>query len=396
MDAIEQAVRSAFAKGNPDDPAFRERVYRSAQSALEKAVAANPTISPDAVARRRQKLLDVVASIESEFARSSEVLSPAPTPAPARQDTPPAAPDISIDPARTAPATPRAEPRFEPAAEPRLEPRLDQPASARNPSPQPPPQRREPGFASSGPAPEIGTPQAEPVTRQTARAMREEASDAPRERERRRFPWGLVAGLTILIVVIGLVFWTAVELGFVKSSSNAQSTPSASVTRPGAEHEPGGAESTGGLHEWMPVFAPSDPTTAIAAAGARAEVLNASGDQVMRITSGRSGAPVRLEIGQGVLERLAGKRAIFDIVARGGDGKETQMSVTCVLQGMEGCGRNRYAVGIERGEYLFEVDVPANAGRGTGSIEIVSDISSEGKSVDLIEVRASTAEAAAN
>ncbi|TIT51293.1 MAG: hypothetical protein E5W72_11680, partial [Mesorhizobium sp.] len=38
LDAIEKAIRNAFEKGNAEDRTFRERVYRSAFAALDRAL----------------------------------------------------------------------------------------------------------------------------------------------------------------------------------------------------------------------------------------------------------------------------------------------------------------------------------------------------------------------
>lgn len=360
LDAIEQAIRNAFAKGDPEDPAFRERVYRSAQNALEKAIQANPNIAPDAAARRRQHLLNVVAGIEADFVIATDEV-----------DAPMVAPSIEVDPPRTA-ATPAA------AA----------PSSTG---------RREPGFDAPDPSWESAPVVADPPLAGTLAgspppAMEERRREEAPERPRRRFPWGTVAGLLIFLIIVGLAFWTAVELGFVKIPGT-KPAPEPVVSAPvGSTQEPQPAGASASLEDWMPVFSPDNPTTAVAAGGARAEVAGDNGQQVMRISSGASGTPVRFEIGQGVLEKLAGKRAVFDIVARGGEGKETEMSVTCALQGLADCGRNRYAVGIEKAEYLFEVNVPAGVAQGGGAIEIVSDVTGAGRSVELIEIRVTASE----
>lgn len=362
MDAIEQAVRNAFAKGDPEDPAFRERVYRSAQNALEKAIQANPNLAPEQAQRRRQHLLEVVAGIESDFVRATQPIDP-----PVAVDPP----RVQVDPPR-APAEPVA---VEP---PRTE-------------------RREPNFGAaepqwpSGPAP--AAPEPGPLAGSPP-PTRESSGEAVATR-RRRMPWGTIAGLLMFLIIIGLAFWTAVELGFVNLSGKRPASEPAVTAPAGSGQAPQPAGQAATLEDWLPVFSPNNPTTAVAAGGARAEVAGSNGQQVLRISSGASGTPIRFEIGQGVLEKLAGKRAVFDVVARGGEGKETQMSVTCALQGLTDCGRNRYAVGVERAEFLFEVDVPAGAAQGGGAIEIVSDVTGAGRSVELFEIRVTPAEAAA-
>jgi hypothetical protein len=92
------------------------------------------------------------------------------------------------------------------------------------------------------------------------------------------------------------------------------------------------------------------------------------------------------------LEQIAGKHAIFDIVASAEEGSETQISVSCNFGELGDCGRKRYAVGRELGEFLFEVELPnASPGAG-GTIAISSDISNQGKAVDIHEIRVSVVE----
>ena len=68
LDVIEKAIRNAFEKGDADDRAFRERVYRSAFAALERALQGNPELAPeDVAARRRSDLQAKIAEIETEF-----------------------------------------------------------------------------------------------------------------------------------------------------------------------------------------------------------------------------------------------------------------------------------------------------------------------------------------
>ncbi|TGP49076.1 hypothetical protein EN869_034085, partial [Mesorhizobium sp. M2D.F.Ca.ET.226.01.1.1] len=83
----------------------------------------------------------------------------------------------------------------------------------------------------------------------------------------------------------------------------------------------------------------------------------------------------------GVLEKLVGKHAMFDIVARSEEGKETQISVDCNFGELGDCGRKRYAVGYERNEYLFDVQFPAKHPGAAGTIAVNSDFDKQGKSV---------------
>ncbi|MGO4842547.1 hypothetical protein AB4144_60790, partial [Rhizobiaceae sp. 2RAB30] len=97
-------------------------------------------------------------------------------------------------------------------------------------------------------------------------------------------------------------------------------------------------------------------------------------------------------VGQGVLEQLAGKRAVFDIVARAEEGKETQISVDCNFGELGGCGRKRYAVGYEKGEFLFEIELPNKRPGAEGTIAVNSDIANGGKAIDVYEIKVSPAQ----
>ena len=127
LDAIEQAIRNAFAKGNPEDPAFRERVYRSAYAALEKALQANTALAPEIAERRRKALMSAVSSIESEFIPAVEPAQPPSMSDLATEERPePAAPDIRPEPPRS--AHPSSRERIDPAF-PGADDRPDWPAA---------------------------------------------------------------------------------------------------------------------------------------------------------------------------------------------------------------------------------------------------------------------------
>ena len=122
---------------------------------------------------------------------------------------------------------------------------------------------------------------------------------------------------------------------------------------------------------------------------AKADVVQDDTGSFLRIRSGASGSAISFDVGQGVLEKLAGKHAVFDIVARAEDGKDTQISVDCNFGDLGDCGRKRYAVGQQRNEYLFDVKFPDKPPGAAGSIAINSDFDKQGKAVDIYEIRVS-------
>ena len=140
---------------------------------------------------------------------------------------------------------------------------------------------------------------------------------------------------------------------------------------------------------WITVFSPSDPSAVNAPSGATVEVRQDDTGDFLRIRSGANGAGIVFDVGQGILEQVAGKKAVFDIVARAEEGKETEMSVECSFGELGDCGRKRYAVGYERGEFLFDVTFPQKRAGSAGAIAVNSDFSNAGKAVDIYEIRVS-------
>ncbi|NWP56914.1 hypothetical protein, partial [Escherichia coli] len=77
-----------------------------------------------------------------------------------------------------------------------------------------------------------------------------------------------------------------------------------------------------------------------------------------RIKSPGENDDISFQVGQGVLQQLAGKHAIFDIIAKAEDGSATQMAVSCDFGALGDCGRKRYDVTDASNEYLFELQFP--------------------------------------
>lgn len=437
LDAIERAIRSALERGNATHQAFREKVYRQAFAALERALQANPSMTVETAIRRRKALQTKITEIEAAFLpqaprqvdstlsdlerelgidpadmRPAPLVPPRPEPVsrvepvrappPLRYEAPPVPPIAPrVEPSATpASASPRPEPRPDPRVEPvavrpetiagRPEPRFDDldddeirvsdriMVEAEGPTPVVPDimVETEPDYV---PPPDLG-PQTKP----------------PRQR---RPLVGLFIGLTVLCLAV-LIAYAAYQMGLFGANSVRDAENAAAVEgqptepedfEPGTEGAPATAGQVDSQRHWINVFAANDPSTVSAPGDAKAEAMNDSTGPFIRLTSGQSGSAILFDVGQGVLEQVAGKRATFAIVARGLEGQDTQMSVACNFGELGDCGRMRYAVGATRGDYLFEVDVPqAEAGAG-GTIAINSDFGNTGKSVDIFEVKVSVA-----
>jgi hypothetical protein len=376
LDPVEKAIRNALEKGNAEDRAFREKVYRSAFAALERATQANPQLTVEMAIKRRQNLQAQVTSIESEYL--------------------PAAPALPVQPddVPEIPADAGAE-----IAAPIVEGPLDASEGAQGEAPS---VAIDAGFDPAG-APEVDLGAVDAVPPLAGDIPPAAATVSPdrdeRRANRRRRPFAAVFAATTLLCAAALGGWWAHQTGILR-------LPSAPDTRPPLQTvegedfdpeqemplQPGEPRSTQQLRGWIKVFAPGDSSGVNAPSGATAEVSEDESGEFIRIRSGENGAAVVFDVGQGILERIAGKKAVFDISARAEDGTQTQISVNCDFGEMGDCGRQRYAVGYERGEYLFDVELPANRPGAGGSIAINSDFSNEGKAVDIYEIKVSVLE----
>lgn len=125
MDVIEKAIRNALEKGDADDRAYREKVYRSAFAALDRALAGHPNLAPDVAAKRRSDLQTKIAEIETEFIPAVPSIVPRAAPAePAPAEPVPAEPapaDLAPEAEPAQPAAPASAEAAAPAPSVELE-----------------------------------------------------------------------------------------------------------------------------------------------------------------------------------------------------------------------------------------------------------------------------------
>jgi len=345
LDPIEKAIRSAFEKGNADNRDFREKVYRAAFAALDRALKANPNLTVEAAINRRKALQAKIAEIETEF-------------------MPAVVPESPV--AETAHA----------------EPSLDDVRPVR----------------SGDVAPDIAGERRNGAPRAKAPRGRKAAAESQQNGRRKRksgFSFGGLLGTLVVLAALAGGGWWLWQTGALQPARNNGNGP-ARIAQNQNEENDGGPMKSGQAdpnRAWIDVFSPADASTVTAPGQTTAEVMQDGSGSFLRIrSSGGSDAAVLFDVGQGVLERLAGKQATFDIIARGAEGKATQMSVECNFGELGGCGRKRYAVGADQGDYLFELDFRSqNPGAG-GTIAINSDVAGQGKSADIYEIRVSVAQ----
>lgn len=405
MDAIEKAIRNAFEKGNAEDRAFRERVYRSAFAALDRALQANPDVTVEVAIKRRKAVQAKITEIESEFLPAvSGVGRPTDDDAAAPAAKQPA--DSEAEAEAEAEAETDAGADAEPASpsDVVIDGPVEPPASEAPPASYAPPASDAPRSRVLPVVPDImpeaafpGAPEIDLSSPPSTGA--DDAEVMPDRDDRRvrgpRLPLtAIFLGVTLLAAVgIGLYF--AAQTGVFKSAAELDTAPPQTVptvedddfTPPSDTASP--LDSGEVERDWINVFSPSDPALVSAPSDAKAEVMQDDSGSFLRIRSGASGSAISFDIGQGVLEKLAGKHATFDIIARSEEGKDTQISVDCNFGELGDCGRKRYAVGHERNEYLFDVRFPDKRPGAAGTIAINSDFDKQGKSVDIYEIRVS-------
>ena len=376
LDAIEKAIRNALEKGNAEDRAFREKVYRSAFAALDRALQANPGVTVEVAINRRKSIQEKITEIESEFLPAVPDVAP-------RGEAP--AVELAADAAPTV-ETGQAAPS--PVVDGPVQPGSDAPHS-----------HVLPVVPDIMPEPVLpGAPAIDMSAPASAQAAAEVAPDRDERRIKgRRLPLTAIFLGVTLLAAIGIGLFFAMQTGVFKTPAQLDTappqapptvedddfTPADGETGPA---KPGAADQS---RDWINVFSPTDPTHVSAPSDAKAEVMKDDTGSFLRIQSGASGSAISFDVGQGVLEKLAGKHAVFDIIARSEDGKETQMSVDCNFGELGDCGRKRYAVGQQQNEYLFDVKFPDKHPGSAGTIAINSDFDKQGKAADIYEIRVS-------
>jgi hypothetical protein len=366
LDAIEKAIRTAFERGNPEDRAYRVKVYRSAFAALERAIASSGDTQSDAAEARRKALKIRIVEIEAEFLPAEEG-------EPARKPSAPAAAP-AVDPDLRQEAGEEVRSPILDNAEPRGTDRVFEP-------------RIEPGDHSDSDGPSDTPP-----------PLGEEAPPRSRRSGRKRRSLASSVLLTIVVLVaIGAALWWISNAGLHLLAGNIGSggdNPPKTVQQENFDSSQGaglqGPGSSANGEVWITIFSPADPTTVSAPATGKAEVKEEEGGKYLRIQSSSPRSEFAFDVGQGVLEQIAGKHAVFDIVAHSEEGKETEMSVNCDLGALGDCGRKRYHVGHERNDFLFEIDVPDAKPSGAGRIIIDPDLDGKGNPLDIVEIRVST------
>jgi len=369
LDAIESAIRNAFERGDARDKNFREQVYRKAFAALDRALQANPELTVEAAINRRKVLQQKINEIEAEF-QPAAAPEPAPMPEPphlSERDPLAGAIPVRLEPG---PA-----PEIEWPAEPDLGP-------------------VEPVLPDLGGLDVRAERRASEAAATSSLGAVEADRDPRRARGRRPYVYFFVAATLAAVIGIGLLFaWqTGLFLSREQRDTSVPNPPSADVE----EYEPDAAEpptlssKPEPERDWITVFSPDDATAVSAPADTSAEAMEDESGAFLRIRSGSSGAAVLFDVGQGILDRLAGRKVTFNVIARTAEGGNTEMAVDCNFGELGDCGRRRYALGYDPADYLFELTLPDRQPGAGGTIAINSDFTGGGKAVDIYGIKVAT------
>lgn len=394
LDGVEKAIRTALEKGDAENREFREKIYRSAFAALERVLTANDSITQEAADARRDRLKSKISSIESEF-----------IPAVAMPGTPP--PVQPVQPKPAAPVLPEASiPTGLPG---------DPPMTAPSPSPRPAPEPDATAFPGMGddaislseaeltpdvePEISIGSDDVKPAT-----PSLEVPAPKPNERPRpaRRRPFALIFLIATLIAAAGIAYWWTMDSGILKSSEERDTSvpnPPKSLQeesfRPAGPSRPplleGEAENQ---RDWITMFTPADPTSVNASTGTLADIVREGDETFLRVRSTAAGeaGSIQIDIGQGLLEQLAGSGVVFSIKARSDADQPTEMSISCDFANLGNCGRRRFEVGASVEDFLFEIDLPDVTPGAGGALTINPDFTNQNRAVNIFQVRVAPVE----
>jgi len=196
----------------------------------------------------------------------------------------------------------------------------------------------------------------------------------------------LVTGLVILAVVGTGLWWAYSNFGHFIGADMSEIESAINESRGQSGPPALSADGVTSDSGWTTVFRPGEIRLVAPPEDASADAMEDESGAFMRIRSGASGAPVAFTVAQDLLDRVAGRRVVFNIVARGIDGEATQISVECDFGALGSCGRTRYDVGTAQEDHLFEVALADASATGSATIAINTDVSGEGRGIDILAI----------
>jgi hypothetical protein len=141
---------------------------------------------------------------------------------------------------------------------------------------------------------------------------------------------------------------------------------------------------------WLLIFRPENPGELVVDPTISATVKGSGPLAHLRVEPAKSStgdAAVVFSLGQGILEQIAGKKAVFDIVAAADDGNPTQISVFCDFAGLGDCGRKRFQIDAATSDNLFQIEFPAGTPTGNGQIVLNPDVEGKGRPLEIYAIK---------
>jgi len=322
---IEQAIIHALQKIDAADPDLREKIYQTAWYSHEKMLLADQNLTQDEKQQRREQLTQLIQAIEAHYHPSQQ----------GRGDVPPV-----------------------------ISPIVEQNEAA--------------GIMPAAESANFSSP-----TR-TAAAHR-----------RKRSWLRANASILILILILLIVLWSfynslvGFHLPFMSGETVSPPMQSQDQQTSHAETLPYEAENTSTAREnsWIRIFDPDDMTILSTSGRAQIELRDDDGEgRFVRIQTHDTQDAAMIEIGEGVMARLAGKMATFDIVVRSASANIAQMSLACDFGMDMNCGRRHFEILPIRENMLFRVDIPENAA-SAGKILIRHDSIDSDSGIDIFDMR---------
>jgi hypothetical protein len=205
--------------------------------------------------------------------------------------------------------------------------------------------------------------------------------------------WAFLFILTTLLAFFIMALWIAFSTGALKIRSAADAPPAETVTVAPADQPAPAVDAAAPApvaDDWLMIFRPDNPGDLVVDPTIKADIKGQGPLARLRIEPAPSttgDAAVVFSIGQGILQQVAGKKAVFDIVAAADKGRPTQISVLCDFSGLGDCGRKRYQIDDATSDNLFQIEFPAGTPEGAGEFILNPDVDGKGRALEIYAIK---------
>ena len=214
-------------------------------------------------------------------------------------------------------------------------------------------------------------------------------------RDEPRRGWAFLFILVTLLAFLVMGVWIAFSTGSLKLRGIDAEAPDNTVViapqdQPIAPVETAQNTAPAADNDWLMIFRPDNPGDLVVDPTISAKVTGTGPLAHLRIepaSSAAGDASVVFEIGKGILEQIAGKNVVFDIVAAADDDKPTQISILCDFAGLGDCGRKRYQIDGVTSDNLFQIEFPAGTPTGDGEIILNPDVDGKGRALEIYAIK---------